>query len=63
MARARIALLSNPRSTGNVAQLPRVRAYCAEQEHIFKRYLMDCRQAYGDIGCLDYPSGYVDLDH
>lgn len=35
MARARIALLSNPRSTGNVAQLPRVRAYCAEHPDIF----------------------------
>ena len=35
MARARIALLSNPKSTGNVAQLPRVRAYCAEHPDIF----------------------------
>ena len=35
MARARLALLSNPRSTGNVAQLPRVRAYCAEHPDIF----------------------------
>ena len=30
MGRARIALLSNPKSTGNVAQLPRIRAFCAE---------------------------------
>ena len=30
MARQRIALLSNPRSTGNIAQLPRIRAFCAE---------------------------------
>ncbi|MEO7786755.1 MAG: acylglycerol kinase family protein [Sphingomicrobium sp.] len=35
MGRARIALLSNPKSTGNVAQLPRVRAYCAEHPDIF----------------------------
>lgn len=35
MTRARIALLSNPKSTGNVAQLPRVRAYCAEHPDIF----------------------------
>jgi diacylglycerol kinase family enzyme len=35
MARVRVALLSNPKSTGNVAQLPRVRAYCAEHPDIF----------------------------
>ncbi|WP_309611903.1 acylglycerol kinase family protein [Sphingomonas sp.] len=35
MGRARIALLSNPRSTGNIAQLPRVRAYCAAHPDIF----------------------------
>ena len=35
MGRARIALLSNPKSTGNVAQLPRVRAYCAAHPDIF----------------------------
>lgn len=35
MARARLALLSNPRSTGNLAQLPRVRAYCAAHPDIF----------------------------
>ena len=33
--RARIALLSNPKSTGNLAQLPRIRAYCAEHPDIF----------------------------
>ena len=32
---ARVALLSNPRSTGNRALLPRVRAFCAEHEDIF----------------------------
>ncbi|MEO8176212.1 MAG: diacylglycerol kinase family protein, partial [Sphingomicrobium sp.] len=35
MARTRIALLSNPKSTGNVAQLPRIRAFCAEHPDIF----------------------------
>ena len=34
-ARPRIALLSNPRSTGNVAQLPRIRAFCAEHPDVF----------------------------
>ena len=35
MPRARIALLSNPKSTGNLAQLPRMRAFCAEHPDIF----------------------------
>lgn len=35
MARIRIALLSNPKSTGNLAQLPRIRAFCAEHPDIF----------------------------
>jgi hypothetical protein len=35
MSRTRIALLSNPKSTGNVAQLPRIRAFCAEHPDIF----------------------------
>lgn len=35
MAGARIALLSNPKSTGNVSQLPRIRAFCAERPDIF----------------------------
>lgn len=30
-----VALLSNPRSTGNRAQLPRIRAYCASRSDIF----------------------------
>lgn len=33
--RPRIALLSNPRSTGNLAQLPRIREYCADHPDIF----------------------------
>ena len=32
---ARIALLSNPRSTGNRAQLPRIRSFCAAHPEIF----------------------------
>ncbi len=35
MHRPRIALLSNPRSTGNIAQLSRIRSYCAEHPDIF----------------------------
>jgi hypothetical protein len=35
MPRPRIALLSNPRSTGNIAQLPRIRAFCAEHTNVF----------------------------
>ncbi|GAA4028431.1 diacylglycerol kinase family protein [Sphingomonas rosea] len=35
MAKARIALLSNPKSTGNLLQLPRIRAFCAEHPDIF----------------------------
>jgi diacylglycerol kinase-like protein len=34
-ARPRVALLSNPRSTGNIAQLPRIREYCAEHPDVF----------------------------
>lgn len=33
--RPRIALLSNPRSTGNIAQLSRIRDYCADHPDIF----------------------------
>src|SRR5690606_41942501 len=32
---ALVALLSNPRSTGNQSLLPRVRSFCAEEEDIF----------------------------
>jgi hypothetical protein len=35
MGRPRIALLSNPKSTGNLAQLPRIRAFCADHPDIF----------------------------
>jgi len=33
--RPRVALLSNPKSTGNLAQLPRIRAFCAEHPALF----------------------------
>ena len=33
--RARIALLSNPKSTGNIAQLPEIRAFCDSHPDIF----------------------------
>jgi len=33
--RPRVALLSNPRSTGNLAQLSRIRSYCADHPDIF----------------------------
>ena len=34
-SRPRVALLSNPRSTGNIAQLPRIREYCADHPDVF----------------------------
>lgn len=34
-SRPRVALLSNPKSTGNLAQLSRIRSYCAEHPDIF----------------------------
>lgn len=44
MPRARIALLSNPKSTGNIAQLPRIRAYCAEHPDVFHYEVEDASQ-------------------
>lgn len=35
MHRPRIALISNPKSTGNLAQLSRIRSYCADHPDIF----------------------------
>jgi hypothetical protein len=35
MTRPRIALISNPKSTGNLAQLPLIRAFCADHPDIF----------------------------
>ena len=34
MARPRIALISNPKSTGNLAQLPRIRAFAPSTRHL-----------------------------
>ena len=47
MARPRIALLSNPKSTGNLAQLPRIRAYCADHPDIF-HYEVEKAEQVGD---------------
>jgi hypothetical protein len=32
---ARVALLSNPQSAGSLAELPRIRAFCAEHPQVF----------------------------
>jgi hypothetical protein len=42
--RPRIALLSNPRSSGNIAQLPRIRAYCADHPDVFHYEVEDVSQ-------------------
>jgi hypothetical protein len=47
MARPRIALLSNPKSTGNLAQLSRIRDYCAEHPDIF-HYEVERAEQIGD---------------
>jgi hypothetical protein len=47
MARPRIALLSNPKSTGNIAQLSRIRAYCADHPDIF-HYEVERAEQIGD---------------
>jgi diacylglycerol kinase family enzyme len=41
---ASVALLSNPKSTGNRSLLPRVRAFCAEHEDIFHYEVEDVSQ-------------------
>ncbi len=41
---ARVALLSNPRSTGNRSLLPRVRSFCAEHQDIFHYEVEDVEQ-------------------
>ena len=43
-ARVRIALLSNPRSTGNIAQLPKIREYCADHPDVFHYEVEDASQ-------------------
>lgn len=47
MARTRIALISNPKSTGNLAQLPRIRAFCAAHPDIF-HYEVERAEQIGD---------------
>ena len=47
MLRPRIALLSNPRSTGNIAQLSRIRDYCADHPDIF-HYEVERAEQIGD---------------
>ncbi|MBV8908872.1 MAG: acylglycerol kinase family protein [Sphingomonas sp.] len=42
--RVRIALLSNPRSTGNLAQLPKIREYCADHPDVFHYEVEDASQ-------------------
>jgi diacylglycerol kinase family enzyme len=41
---ARVALLSNPRSTGNRSLLPRIRAFCAQHQDIFHYEVEDVDQ-------------------
>ncbi len=41
---ASVALLSNPKSTGNRSLLPRVRAFCAEHKDIFHYEVEDVSQ-------------------
>ena len=43
-ARARVALLSNPWSQASLAQLPRIRAFCAEHPDVFHYEVEDARQ-------------------
>lgn len=43
----RVALLSNPRSTGNRAILPRIRSFCAENEAVF-HYEVECVDQIGE---------------
>ena len=47
MYRPRIALLSNPKSTGNIAQLSRIRDYCADHPDIF-HYEVERAEQIGD---------------
>ena len=47
MTRPRIALLSNPKSTGNIAQLSRIRDYCADHPDIF-HYEVERAEQIGD---------------
>ena len=46
----RIALLSNPKSTGNLSKLPRIRAFCAEHPDIF-HYEVEQASQIGEVTC------------
>ena len=62
MARTRIALLSNPKSTGNLAQLPRIRAFCAEHPDIF-HYEVEKADQVGTALRNDRPGAAQDAGH
>lgn len=40
----RVALLSNPQSAASIAELPRIRAFCAEHPHVFHYEVEDAAQ-------------------
>jgi hypothetical protein len=42
--RARVALLSNPKSQSSLAQLPKIRAFCADHPDVFHYEVEDARQ-------------------
>jgi hypothetical protein len=42
--RARVALLSNPKSQSSIAQLPRIRAFCAAHPDVFHYEVEDAAQ-------------------
>jgi hypothetical protein len=48
----RIALLSNPRSTGNRAQLPRIRSFCARHPEVFHYEVEDVDQIAGALNAF-----------
>ena len=47
IGRPRVALLSNPKSTGNIAQLPRIRAFCDVHPDLF-HYEVECASQIGE---------------
>ena len=40
----RVALLSNPQTPGSLAELPRIRAFCADHPHVFHYEVEDAAQ-------------------
>ena len=58
---ARVALLSNPKSTGNKSLLPRIREYCAANPDIF-HYEVEHADQIGDVPyCGDHYDEAADL--